>query len=41
MNKYMAVRNSILVKIGDEWLHYEECNSFEEAKKKAKKLNER
>lgn len=38
--KYLAVRESVLKEKNGQWLHFFECESFEEAKDRAKQLNE-
>ena len=35
----MAVRNSVLKRIGNQWLHHFEALSFDEAKQLAEKWN--
>ena len=40
-SEYLAVRESILIRYPNgEWSHYLEMSSFEEAREKAKELNE-
>jgi len=39
MNNYMAVRNSVLKLSNGEWLHFQECSTFKEAKGLANELN--